>query len=108
MAVLRTTLPKKMNQLLPIVRRVRRPLIVADAPPVMVGNVEVVELGNIQQPTSNIEHPMEEPAEAMAGNGGSPGRRATAAGKNPRSAGNRIPAEVQGSKRLAAHGGSRS
>ena len=29
-----------MNQLLPIIRRVRRPLIVTDAPPVIVGNVE--------------------------------------------------------------------
>ena len=30
-----------MNQLLPIIRRVRRPLVVADRPPVMVGSVEV-------------------------------------------------------------------
>jgi len=29
-----------MNQLLPIIRRVRRPLIVTDAPPTVVGNVE--------------------------------------------------------------------
>ena len=34
-----------MNQLQPIIRRVRRTLIVADAPPVVVGNVEPVRLG---------------------------------------------------------------
>jgi hypothetical protein len=54
-----------MQTLYPIIRRVRRPLLVTDAPPVVVGNVEPVEavagLGNIQQPTSNIEHPTEQP-----------------------------------------------
>lgn len=29
-----------MNELFPIVRRMRRPLLVEDAPPVVVGNVE--------------------------------------------------------------------
>lgn len=59
-----------MQTLYPIVRRVRRPLLVTESspdgppkPPVMVGNVEpvkvVAELGNIQQPTPNIEHATE-------------------------------------------------
>jgi hypothetical protein len=30
------------NELLPIIRRVRRPLVAADTPPVVVGNVEPV------------------------------------------------------------------
>lgn len=50
-----------MNELLPIIRRKRRPLIVADALPVVVVAVEPAlpkpELGNVQQPTSNIEPP---------------------------------------------------
>jgi len=33
-----------MNQLYPIIRRVRRPLAVADKPPMVVGNVEPVEV----------------------------------------------------------------
>lgn len=32
-----------MDQLFPIIRRVRRPLVVADAPPVVVGSVEPVQ-----------------------------------------------------------------
>ncbi len=32
-----------MNQLLPIIRRVRRPLLVEDKPPVVTGNVEPVK-----------------------------------------------------------------
>lgn len=62
-----------MQNLYPFVRRVRRPLLVVESspdgppkPPVMVGNVEpvkaVAELGNIQQPTFNLEHPMGQPA----------------------------------------------
>ena len=40
-----------MNELFPIIRRKRRPLIVEDAPPVVVGNVEPpkVEAGDVQQ-----------------------------------------------------------
>jgi len=74
-----------MNQLLPIIRRVRRPLLERDTPPMVVGNVEPPkvdgasrtgvqttgpgqELENIQQPTSNIEHPVEGPAEAGTAN----------------------------------------
>lgn len=33
-----------MNQLLPIIRRQRRPLLVADTPPAMAGNVEPVKV----------------------------------------------------------------
>jgi hypothetical protein len=33
-----------MNELLPIIRRARRPLVVVDAPPVVVGNVAPVEV----------------------------------------------------------------
>lgn len=33
-----------MNELLPIIRRARRPLVVVDAPPVVVGNVAPVEI----------------------------------------------------------------
>jgi len=32
-----------MQTLYPIIRRVRRPLVVTDAPPVVVGNVEPVQ-----------------------------------------------------------------
>ncbi len=32
-----------MQELYPIIRRKRRPLIVADAPPIVVGNVEPVK-----------------------------------------------------------------
>ena len=37
-------LSKMLNQLLPIIRRKRKPLVVADAPPVVVGNVEPVQV----------------------------------------------------------------
>ena len=33
-----------MNELFPIIRRARRPLVVVDAPPVVVGNVALVEV----------------------------------------------------------------
>ena len=33
-----------MNELFPIIRRARRPLVVVDAPPVVVGNVAPVEV----------------------------------------------------------------
>ena len=33
-----------MNELYPIIRRKRRPLIVEDAPPVVLGNVEPVKV----------------------------------------------------------------
>ena len=33
-----------MNQLLPIIRRVRRPLLTVDVPPPVVGNVEPVRV----------------------------------------------------------------
>jgi hypothetical protein len=63
-----------MNELLPIIRRVRRPLLTVDVPPPVLGSVEPVqvnaELGNIQQPTSNIENPVNEPAEAGTTNEG--------------------------------------
>ena len=35
-----------MNQLYPIIRRQRRPLVVNDAPPSVVGNVEPVNAGH--------------------------------------------------------------
>lgn len=50
-----------MQTLYPIVRRVRRPLLVVDAPPVMVGNVEPV------QPIAalpELESPVVEPAQS--------------------------------------------
>ena len=33
-----------MNELLPIIRRARRPLVPVEVPPVVVGNVEPVEV----------------------------------------------------------------
>jgi hypothetical protein len=40
------------NELLPIIRRVRRPLVPVDAPPVPVGNVEPVPVvAASEQPT---------------------------------------------------------
>ena len=51
-----------MNELYPIVRRKRRPLLEADVPPVVVGNSDAVAanvaLENIQQPTPNLEPPV--------------------------------------------------
>lgn len=43
-----------MNQLLPIIRRVRRPLLVADTPPVMVGNVEPVPASAATTKTTSV------------------------------------------------------
>ena len=46
-----------METLYPIIRRVRRPLLVEDAPPVMVGNVEPVQpiaaLPEVEPPAAN-------------------------------------------------------
>jgi len=46
-----------MQTLYPFVRRVRRPLLVEDAPPVMVGNVEPVQpiaaLPELESPAVN-------------------------------------------------------
>jgi hypothetical protein len=50
-----------MNQLLPIIRRVRRPLLVADVPPPVVGNVEPA---NANAETLKTESLKEGPAEA--------------------------------------------
>ena len=51
-----------MNELYPIVRRKRRPLLEADAPPVVVGNRDAVAanvaLELIQPPTPNLEPPV--------------------------------------------------
>jgi len=48
-----------MDQLYPIIRRVRRPLVVVDAPPVLVGNVEPVKVDatstDVQAPAINPE-----------------------------------------------------
>ena len=55
-------MPFEMNGLLPIVRRKRRPLLEADASPVVVGNRDAVAaneaLENIQPPTPNLEPPV--------------------------------------------------
>ena len=42
-----------MNELLPIIRRARRPLVVVDAPPVVVGNVEPV-LPVVTKPVESV------------------------------------------------------
>lgn len=51
-----------MDGLLPIIRRKRRPILEADAPPVAVGNSNAVAanvaLENIQPPTPNPEPPV--------------------------------------------------
>ena len=47
-----------MDQLYPIIRRVRRPLVVADMPPAVVGNVEPMKVDavtNVQAPATNPE-----------------------------------------------------
>ena len=41
-----------MQELLPIIRRQRRPLIAADAPPVAVGNVEPVKVEAVRAKTT--------------------------------------------------------
>ena len=53
-----------MNQLLPIVRRVRRPLVVSDAPVAVVGRVEPPSVNAEREAPSAEEQTEEGPAEA--------------------------------------------
>jgi hypothetical protein len=55
-----------MNQLLPIIRRVRRPLLVADVPPAVVGNVEPVQ-ANAEM--LKVQSEPQEGTEGTSGNG---------------------------------------
>jgi hypothetical protein len=51
------------NELLPIIRRVRRPLVAADLPPVVVGNVEPVRVEAVPpaEPVEMVEPGLPEP-----------------------------------------------
>ena len=55
-----------MNQLLPIVRRVRRPLVVNDAPVAVVGNVECVPHGQTEMVNEVFGETPETTGETMA------------------------------------------
>ena len=58
-----------MNQLLPIIRRVRRPLLVVDAPPVVVGNVEPIEAKAEIEKAETLKSPEPEKTESSDASG---------------------------------------
>jgi hypothetical protein len=55
------------NELLPIIRRVRRPLVTMDAPPVVVGNVEPVKVEAVPpvEPVEKVAPALVEPVTTL-------------------------------------------